>query len=98
MAWSRSTLVLQPQIVMSPGLWLLVAGSGRFGLGAGRGVLRADHQAIDQLGQFVADLISEAGKEPMISRGLTGKPWFIFTQMLAEAAHTRSPEEIPDRV
>lgn len=55
-----------------------------------------DHQAMDQLGQLVADLISETGEAPVISRRLTGKLWFIFTQMLAEADHARSPEEILD--
>jgi len=30
----------------------------------------------------------------VISRRVTGKLWFIFTQMLSEADHTRAPEEI----
>jgi hypothetical protein len=55
-----------------------------------------DRQAIDQPGQLVDDLISEAGDAPMISRRLAGKLWFVLTQMLAEADHTRSPEEILD--
>ena len=40
------------------------------------------------------DLTSEVGDAPVISRRITGKLWFIFTQMLSEADHTRSPEEI----
>ena len=55
---------------------------------------RVDHQAMDQLLQLVADLISEVADAPMISRRLTGKLWLIFTQMLSEADHTQSPEEI----
>ncbi len=55
---------------------------------------RVDHQAMDQLDQLVADLISEVGDAPAIPRRLTGKLWFVFTQMLSEADHTRSPEEI----
>ena len=53
-----------------------------------------DHQAMNQLSQLIADLISEVGDAPVIPRRLTGKLWFIFTQMLSEADHTRSPEEI----
>ncbi len=53
-----------------------------------------DRQAMDQLSQFVADLISEVGDAPVIPRRLAGKLWFIFTQMLSEADHTRSPGEI----
>src|SRR5215471_21747711 len=49
---------------------------------------------MDQLGKLVADLISEVGNTPVISRRVTGKLWFIFTQMLSEADHTRAPEEI----
>jgi hypothetical protein len=49
---------------------------------------------MDQLSQLIADLISEVGDAPMIPRQLTGKLWFIFTQMLSKADHTRSPEEI----
>jgi len=55
-----------------------------------------DHQAMEQLCQLVTDLISEVGDVPVISRRLTGKLWFIFTQMLSEADHTLSPEEILD--
>ena len=57
---------------------------------------RVDHQAMEQLRQLVADLISEIGDTPALPRRLTGKLWFIFTQMLSEADHIRSPEEILD--
>jgi len=53
-----------------------------------------DHQAMDQLSQLVEDLISQVDDAPVIPRQLTGKLWFIFTQMLSEADHTQSPEEI----
>jgi hypothetical protein len=59
-----------------------------------RAAKHVDHQAMNQLGQLVADLISEVGDTPAIPRRLTGKLWFIFTQMLGEADHARSPEEI----
>lgn len=55
-----------------------------------------DHQAVEQLCQLVTDVISEVGDAPAVPRGLTGKLWFIFTQMLSEAGHARSPEEILD--
>ncbi len=53
-----------------------------------------DRQAMDQLSQLVDDLASEVGDAPTIPRRLAGKLWFIFTQMLSEADHARSPEEI----
>ena len=53
-----------------------------------------DHQALDQLNLLLEDLIAEVGDAPLISRRLTGKLWFIFTQMLAEADNTRAPEEL----
>ena len=55
-----------------------------------------DRQAMEQVSQLVTDLISEVGDAPVISRRLAGKLWFVFTQMLSEADHTRSPEEILD--
>lgn len=55
-----------------------------------------DHRAMDQLSQLVTDLIGEVGDAPALPRRLTGKLWFVFTQMLSEAGHTRSPEEILD--
>ena len=42
-------------------------------------------RAIDQLHQLAADLISEVGGAALVPRRLTGKPWFVFTQMLSEA-------------
>jgi len=53
-----------------------------------------DHQALGSLNNLIKDLISEVGDAPAIPRRLAGKLWFIFTQMLTEADHTRSPEEI----
>jgi hypothetical protein len=53
-----------------------------------------DSQAMDKLSQLVADLITDVGDAPLMPRRLTGKLWFIFTQMLSEADHTRSPEQI----
>jgi len=53
-----------------------------------------DWDAFAQLGQIVSDLISEIGDSPDIPRRLAGKPWFIFAQALAEADHSRSPDEI----
>jgi hypothetical protein len=53
-----------------------------------------DPQALDSLNNLVKDLISEVGDAPVLPRRLTGKLWFIFTQMLTEADHARSPEEI----
>jgi hypothetical protein len=53
-----------------------------------------NHRALDDLNRLVADLASEIGDSPVISRRLTGKLWFVFTQMLSEADHARSPEEI----
>jgi hypothetical protein len=41
---------------------------------------------MDQLSQLVAGLISEAGDAPAIPRRLTGKLWFIFTQILTTPA------------
>jgi hypothetical protein len=56
-----------------------------------------DHAALDQLNNLVHDLVREISDAPTISRRLTGKLWFIFTQMLAQADHTRAPEEILSR-
>jgi hypothetical protein len=53
-----------------------------------------DQVALADLNQLVDDMIREIGDEPTISRALAGKLWFIFTHMLAEAGHTRSPEHI----
>ena len=53
-----------------------------------------DQDAFAQLDRLVGDLISEIGDAPDISRRLTGKLWFVFTQALTEAEHSRSPGEI----
>ena len=53
-----------------------------------------DQDAFAQLDRLVGDLISEIGDAPDISRRLTGKLWFVFTQALTEAQHSRSPDEI----
>jgi hypothetical protein len=53
-----------------------------------------DPQILDNLNNLVKDLISEIGDAPVIPRRLAGKLWFIFTQMITEADHARSPEEI----
>jgi hypothetical protein len=53
-----------------------------------------DRDAFAQLDRLVSDLISEIGDSPDISRRLAGKLWFIFTQALTEAEHSRSPDEI----
>lgn len=62
----------------------------------GRAVRDVGRTDLCQFSQLVADLISEVHDAPVIPRRLTGKLWFIFTQMLSEADHTRSPEEILD--
>ncbi len=56
-----------------------------------------DHLALDNLNMLVDDLIRELGGSPAIPRRLAGKLWFIFTQMLTEADHSRSPGEILSR-
>jgi hypothetical protein len=53
-----------------------------------------DPDALDSLNNLVTDLISEIGDAAVIPRRLAGTLWFIFTQMLTEADHARSPEEI----
>lgn len=53
-----------------------------------------DPQILGNLNNLVKDLISEIGDALVIERHLAGKLWFIFTQMLTEADHARSPEEI----
>jgi hypothetical protein len=43
----------------------------------------------------LADELAVALKdEELVPRRLTGKLWFVFTQMLAEADHTRMPDDI----
>ena len=42
-----------------------------------------------------ADLIrAKLNEDDLVPRRLTGTLWFIFTSMLTEAEHTRSPEPI----
>jgi hypothetical protein len=53
-----------------------------------------DSEAINELYRLVDDLAVEIGESADISRRLAGKLWFIFTQMLSEADHTRSPDDI----
>jgi hypothetical protein len=53
-----------------------------------------DRHAFDALTNLLNDLIAEVGGSPDISRRLVGKLWFIFTQALTEAEHSRAPEEI----
>jgi hypothetical protein len=53
-----------------------------------------DLDAIQILLQCVDQLKDLLGTSPTIPRQLAGKLWFVFTQMLAEAGHTRAPEPI----
>lgn len=55
-----------------------------------------DRQSLASLNLLVNDLTIEVGNTQEFSRRLTGKLWFIFTQMLSEADHTCSPEAILD--
>lgn len=50
--------------------------------------------ALNGLLEVVDGLVEEIGKDAHVPRLLTGKLWFIFTQMLSEADHTRSPDDI----
>lgn len=51
-------------------------------------------RAVNGLYRLVDDLAVEIGESTDIPRRLAGKLWFIFTQMLSEAGHTRLPDEI----
>jgi hypothetical protein len=53
-----------------------------------------DPGAINELYKLTDDLAVEIGDSADISRRLVGKLWFVFTQMLSEADHTRSPDDI----
>src|SRR5258708_12081965 len=53
-----------------------------------------DRDAFDALTSLISDLIAEVGDSPDISRRLVGKLWFVFSQALTEAEHSRAPEEI----
>lgn len=53
-----------------------------------------DREAFAELNELVAVLTRELGDAELVPRQLTGKLWFVFADALAEADHTRSPEEI----
>jgi hypothetical protein len=53
-----------------------------------------DREAFEQLNDLIAALAREVGHTDVVPRRLTGKLWFVFTQALAEADHSRTPEEI----
>lgn len=53
-----------------------------------------DSEAINRLCELTDDLAAEIGGSDVVPRLLTGKLWFVFTQMLNEADHTRSPDDI----
>jgi hypothetical protein len=53
-----------------------------------------DSRAISRLYELADDLADELGGSDAVPRLLTGKLWFLFTQMLSEADHTRSPDDI----
>ena len=53
-----------------------------------------DTEAFDQLNDLIAALALELADTELVPRRLTGKLWFVFTQALAEAEHTRTPEEL----
>ena len=53
-----------------------------------------NHEAVTKLYEMADDLAAEIGADELVPRRLTGKLWFVFTQMLDEASHTRSPDEI----
>jgi len=59
-----------------------------------RATKRVDSKTMNELYGLVDDLVAELGDSAEISRRLAGKLWFIFTQMLSEADHTRSPDDI----
>jgi hypothetical protein len=53
-----------------------------------------DSEAMNRLYKLVEDRAAEIGGSDAVPRRLTGKLWFVFTQMLSEADHTRSPGDI----
>ena len=55
---------------------------------------QVDSDAINRLYELVEDLAAEIGNSELVPRLLTGKLWFVFTQMLSEADRTRSPDDI----
>jgi hypothetical protein len=54
--------------------------------------LRSD--AMHRLLGLVDEFADEIGDDEFVPRLLAGKLWFVFTQMLTEAEHTRSPDDI----
>ena len=55
---------------------------------------KLDPDAINRLYRLADDLVAEIGGSDAVPRLLTGKLWFLFTQMLGEADYTRSPDDI----
>jgi hypothetical protein len=53
-----------------------------------------DSGAVIKLYELMGELAADIGEAEMVPRLLVGKLWFIFTQMLSEASHTRSPDDI----
>ena len=53
-----------------------------------------DIEAFGHLNELVGALAGVLADAELVPRRLTGKLWFVFTQALSEADHTRSPEEI----
>jgi hypothetical protein len=51
-------------------------------------------KAISELYALADELADALKDEELIPRRLAGKLWFVFTQMLAEADHTRMPDDI----
>jgi hypothetical protein len=49
---------------------------------------------MNELLTVVDDLRVALGTTPVMSRRLASNLWFVFTQMLAQADHTRAPEPI----
>ena len=59
-----------------------------------RATKELDSKVINRLYELVDEVAAEVNGSELVSRRLTGKLWFIFTQMLSEAYHTRSPDDI----
>lgn len=53
-----------------------------------------DTAAMNRLYALAEELAAELRGSDAVPRRLTGKLWFVFTQMLSEADHTRSPDDI----
>jgi hypothetical protein len=50
-----------------------------------------DRSALSRLTTIVRDIGKEVDEEPVVSKALVGRLWFVFTAMLAEAGHARDP-------